>query len=437
MRIAYVCCDPGVPVFGTKGCSIHVRAIIKEMLKAGHAVDLYAVRWDGEMADGLDVLPGTLSLKKLRRPDARDRAVREQQLIQLNRELRIQLENGPKYDLVYERFSLWSSAAQRFARDHGIRSILEVNAPLIDEQNRYRQLTDQVSATLLARDAMEFATGIVAVSTAVAEYVHRTQVETPIQVIPNGVDTDFFATAFQTIRKRLQQRAAGICDDPVCVGFVGTLRPWHGMHELGTAFADFHARHPSSRLLIVGDGPAKTDLLDAAGTSREAIEITGKMPHPQVAEQIAQFDLAVAPYPNVENFYFSPIKLFEYMACGLPIVASDIGDIPEYASFTSLAASDESAEETITISAERATANNTHVTATRSTCRLVPAGNSIEIAHALAELANNWHRADELGKFAAEFASSHLTWRHVLQQSFDHVFGAGSPTRVSLAKQGA
>ena len=48
MRIAYVCADPGVPVFGNKGCSIHVREVISALRRAGATVELFATRFDGE-----------------------------------------------------------------------------------------------------------------------------------------------------------------------------------------------------------------------------------------------------------------------------------------------------------------------------------------------------------------------------------------------------
>lgn len=57
---------------------------------------------------------------------------------------------------------------------------------------------------------------------------------------------------------------------------------------------------------------------------------TGSLPHEDVADLIRQFDVALAPYPRREHsFYFSPLKLFEYMACGAPVVAAAAGQITE------------------------------------------------------------------------------------------------------------
>ena len=42
MKIAYVCADPGVPVFGNKGCSVHVQEMLRAFGRAGAIVDLFA-----------------------------------------------------------------------------------------------------------------------------------------------------------------------------------------------------------------------------------------------------------------------------------------------------------------------------------------------------------------------------------------------------------
>jgi glycosyltransferase involved in cell wall biosynthesis len=376
------------------------------MLLAGHDVDLYAIRWDGERkpADAGD--HGRLRLFPLEILTSRNCREREQRLIQLNRVLQLQLERAGPYDLVYERFSLWSSAAQAFAAHRGIPSLLEVNAPLVEEQRRYRQLIDDVSAARLAQEAFADAAGIIAVSSAVAEYVRGTHVATPIRVIPNGVALENFAASRASIRRRLHRRAAGESREPICIGFLGTLRAWHGMAELGTAFADFCSRQPDSRLLVVGDGPARTELLQAAGPYSNALEITGKLCHSQVAAQVAQFDIAVAPYSDQIDFYFSPLKLFEYMACGLPIVASDAGDLSKYI---------------------------TH----GETGWLVPPGSGRAISTALGELTRCWQNAAHMGAQAARLAAARHTWQHVLQSSFDLVGVGDSADLRSVKRRGA
>jgi glycosyltransferase involved in cell wall biosynthesis len=82
-------------------------------------------------------------------------------------------------------------------------------------------------------------------------------------------------------------------------------------------------------LLVVGDGPERARLeadLAARGLA-QAAQLTGAVDPGEVPGLLASMDVAVAPYPNLENFYFSPLKVYEYMAAGLPVVASRIGQL--------------------------------------------------------------------------------------------------------------
>src|SRR5206468_967242 len=112
------------------------------------------------------------------------------------------------------------------------------------------------------------------------------------------------------------------------VGFVGHMRPWHGLPLLVDAFELLHRERPNSRLLLVGDGPERQPtaaVLAARGLS-DAVTFAGNVPHERVAAMLTSMDAAVAPYP-AGDFYFSPLKVFEYMAAGLPIAASAIGQL--------------------------------------------------------------------------------------------------------------
>jgi glycosyltransferase involved in cell wall biosynthesis len=116
------------------------------------------------------------------------------------------------------------------------------------------------------------------------------------------------------------------------IGFIGGLRPWHGVDVLPTLLDRLAPRHHNLCMVIAGDGPLRRELesdLEQRGLSPR-VRFTGAVPHEEVAELICGFDVAVAPYPRLEHpFYFSPLKLFEYMACGVPVAAPRIGQIAE------------------------------------------------------------------------------------------------------------
>src|SRR5262249_24576523 len=79
--------------------------------------------------------------------------------------------------------------------------------------------------------------------------------------------------------------------------------------------------------LIVGDGPELRKLVDQIDELdlMESVELTGAVSPESIPGLLASMDVAVAPYPKLPHFYFSPLKVYEYMAAGLPVIASRIG----------------------------------------------------------------------------------------------------------------
>lgn len=320
MRVAYICADHGVPVFGRKGCSIHVQEVIRALIALGAKVEVFASRIGGKPPKGLE----TVTIHVLPESSAGPRAVREQKALNANGYLRYALNCSRPFDLIYERYSLWSFAGMEYAWSTGIPGVLEVNAPLIEEQAKYRGLLDRKSAEDVAQRVFGYAKVLVAVSNEVAEYLRSYPISRErIQRITNGVNPDRFPADLMPSRP----------GNPgtFTVGFVGTLKAWHGLKHLAEAFAMLHRRVPGARLLIVGDGPEKENLLNdlSANNLDSFAHLTGSVTSEEVPGLLASMDVAVAPYPQLKNFYFSPLKVYEYMAAGLPVVASRIGQLTE------------------------------------------------------------------------------------------------------------
>ncbi|XZE51911.1 glycosyltransferase family 4 protein [Planctomycetaceae bacterium SH139] len=325
MRIAYVCADLGIPVFGAKGASIHAQEIIRACLARGHDVSLFAAKLGGPAPDdfdGLEICSG--DLESLATPPASATAGEREVLAQqVAGAIATAMFARHDFDLIYERYSLWSNVGCRHASDRGVPCIIEVNAPLIMEQQRHRSLINKPLACQIEADVFSAATSIVAVSAEVAQYVRSIGgSQLPVHVIPNGVNVERF------LQHSPNQRD---CTNEITIGFVGTLKPWHGVDLLVRAFAGVHQQRPQTRLMIVGDGPMRASLVQLASELGidDAIVWIGTVKASDIPTCLAQFDIAVAPYPQLDGFYFSPLKVFEYMAGGIPVVASRIGQIPE------------------------------------------------------------------------------------------------------------
>ena len=152
--------------------------------------------------------------------------------------------------------------------------------------------------------------------------------EEKIIVLPNAADVEQLCLTSDHDGIR---QALGL-QDAFVVGFLGTFQVWYGIESLIDAFPAVLQRVPNARLLLVGDGHIRRQLehrvcdLGLEGT----VQFTGYIPHNEVSRYLSIFDVAVAPFRDIGiDFCGSPIKLFEYMAAGRPIVASRIGQIPE------------------------------------------------------------------------------------------------------------
>ena len=97
------------------------------------------------------------------------------------------------------------------------------------------------------------------------------------------------------------------------------------------AFRTLLGRLPTYHLLIVGDGPLRSWIEGYIQGARLEVMVTimGSVPYDRIPSLIQRMDVALAPYPPMEDFYFSSLKLFEYMAIGKPVVASRIGQIQQ------------------------------------------------------------------------------------------------------------
>lgn len=242
-------------------------------------------------------------------------------------------------DAIYIRDNVTAVAALLWARCLSIPTVLEVNGPIREEMLLYapalsgprlllwRLRLSALTSTL--RLCYRLASKIVVVSTGLGRNLVSAYGVPPSKVgaFGNGANVDLFAPMDRNeCRRRLDLDLGARY-----IGFVGNLAPWQGLDDLLNAFALLAAEHDDLRLLVVGDGTETPHLRELARSLsvESRVRFTGRVPYADVALYANASDVCAAPFGNVARNRMSglsALKTREYLACGKPVVASDLED---------------------------------------------------------------------------------------------------------------
>jgi glycosyltransferase involved in cell wall biosynthesis len=335
MRFAYLSCDFGVNPFGGIGNSVHLQETVRALRGHGHDVQVYSSVSDVEAGVGARdahsvplrglALEVALCLKQEDAGLPAHLAVEWRRLLYseyVQRELLPVLSAfGP--DVIYERYSLFAYGGIELARALGVPLLLEVNAPLSQEAARFRDLVLKRTAAELERKILGSADALLVVSRELEAYACGLGVAGErIRVIPNGADPARFHpdSSGEAVRARYGLEGKQV------IGFVGGLRLWHDLDTLLEALSLLADADRRAHLLVVGEGPA-SERLQSLGS--EHITFTGAVDYDDVPRFMAAMDVIVVPYSEEVDCYFSPLKLFEAMAIGKPVVGARIGQVAE------------------------------------------------------------------------------------------------------------
>lgn len=219
------------------------------------------------------------------------------------------------YQLLYERYALFSMAGVLAAQRHAKPLILEVNDSAV--VSRIRPLKLQAAARRVERFVWHRADAIVTITHYFRDLILEAGVPGDrVFVIPNAVDE----AAFRALPDGRAQRERLGLTGRVTIGYVGAINFWRRLDLLVNAFQRVAPRFPDANLVLIGDGPDRAAVAEQArklGLERR-ITFTGKVPHAEIPSLLAALDIAVIPHSNT---YGSPMKLFEYMAAGKLVVA--------------------------------------------------------------------------------------------------------------------
>jgi glycosyltransferase involved in cell wall biosynthesis len=374
-RVAYIRSTPG-PGTQAGGASSHIKGVVEALVQLGASVKIFS----NDPIAGLEktnipmVVLQSQSFGSTRAAfDIYSNKMFAKAAVPLIREF--------QPDIIYQRYARFSWV--------GVVATLLTRRPLFLEYNGSEVWVgkhwDHVgSLDLLAR--FERLNLAAAARIFVVSDVERRNLEaagvSPAKIVvnPNGVDPSVFQPGVggPAIREEL-----GIGPDEVVAGFVGTFGPWHGVKVLAEAIKSIPG-DVAVRYLMVGTGSLHAEVEQLLAAEGRKVIFTGAVPHGKVPALLDACDVLVAPHVPLDDgseFFGSPTKLFEYMAMGKAIVASQLGQIGE-------------------------------ILEHENTALLVSPGDVSELAAAIIRLAGSAELRERLGVKAREEAVSKHTWRH-------------------------
>ena len=316
MTILYVATDQQVP--GRVGGSVHVTGVARGLAALGHDVHVAVTRGDGPFPDDgatwIDVRP-PFGARRLRWALAsRVRALAE----------RI------RPDVVIERYFNFGGEGVRAAQAVGALTLLEVNAPVIDYPGSAKRRIDRALLVEPMRRWRDW------------QCRHADLFVTPqTDILPAWVPPErIVRLEWGADTARFRPDAAGDVPferrpDRTLAVFAGAFRAWHGAQLLVDAMRRLreHGRDDVDAVLI-GDGPELPSVRQAAELV-DGVTCFGPVAHEAMPACLAAAHIGVAPFdvgrhpPLSLGFFWSPLKLFEYMASGLPVVAPAIDRITQ------------------------------------------------------------------------------------------------------------
>lgn len=290
------------------------------------------------------------------------------------------LRRNPDVSFIYERYSLFMFAPVMIARARKLPVILEINdsATVV----RVRPLFFARMAMAIERWVFRKASGLVFVSTIFRDRAKQAHASmAPAIVTPNAANIDKFSF---TEEQRAMARAKWKLDGHVVCGYLGAFVPWHAIDQFVYRIADQLKANPHLKLLLVGDGatfPAVAAFVRERGLESQIV-LSGRVPHDEVPGLLAAMDMAILPSAGD---YTSPVKLFEFMACGVPPVAPDFSPIRE-------------------------------VLAVDQTGWMFPAGDLDAAAEAVLRRSRDVAELGRVGQAARAYITEHRQWRNNIMQ---------------------
>ncbi|HRY62338.1 MAG TPA: glycosyltransferase family 4 protein [Candidatus Paceibacterota bacterium] len=179
----------------------------------------------------------------------------------------------------------------------------------------------------LVSDTVKRCHGIITISNGIKKYFENKNIDgDKILVSPDAVDIEQFSL---DIKKNDARKKIGLPSDKKIILYTGHLYAWKGADTLANSAKEFNEEY---LFVFVGGNINHVNDLKKRFSNQDNIMILGQKPHEDIPFYLKSADVLVIPNSgkeDVSRLYTSPMKLFEYMASGTPIIASNLPSIRE------------------------------------------------------------------------------------------------------------
>jgi len=226
-----------------------------------------------------------------------------------------------KYDVIYERGSIFGTGC-KLGKIFKIPCITEVNGLTTDEQ----KMTGMLRRIIIKFESKTFSltNKIVVVTSKLKETLQSDYgvPENKIVVVENGANTELF----KPMNPEKIMKELNLEENYNYVGFSGSFKQWHGLDNLVRSAPLILKEVENTKFLLVGDGPMKEQIIQMVNDLNltDKFIFINRVPYEEVPKYANAFDVCVIL--KKRDIPGSPLKLWEYMACGKPVIATNTQD---------------------------------------------------------------------------------------------------------------